>query len=312
MTAAACFVACSTDDEQEPPVTRYPLTIEVQEKPLVNPDDPAQARATRAAITTTSSLTTFTLDYQYGATPSHGTMTATKGGDDKWSSTGSWPGTAAENGDEVSWYAYTAGTFITGANPYINFTVEENAAAQKDLLVAKTSAKYSDNSGNVSFTFDHACTALRFYVKKAMNLDDYSLSITNVQLCNVIKTGEYNYGTSSWTLGSSRSSYTLYDGSAKTLGTAEYEALDTSDAPYLFMIPQTLTAWDTTTAIASATAQTYIQLTCTITRTSDSQQMHSGTAYIPFSATLTAGYQHDVKINIGKNSLYSEANTKII
>lgn len=308
--AAACFVACSTDDEQEPPASRYPMTIEVQENPMVNPNVQAEARATRAAITTTSSLTAFSLDYQYGDAPSHGSMTATKGINSKWSSSGSWPGTAVENDNMVNWYAYTAGTFMAGTEPYINFTVDENAAAQKDLLVAKTSGRYSDTGGNLNFTFDHACTALRFFVKKATNLADYTLSITNVRLCNIINNGQYHYATVSWTLGSSRSSYTLYDGTAKTLGTAGYEPLDASDAPYLFMIPQTLTAWDHETDIASATAQTYIQMTCTITK--DASNVFSGTAYIPFGATLAAGYQHDVKINIGKNSLYSEANTKII
>ena len=307
--AAACFVACSTDEEKETTVTRYPLTIEVQENPLVNPGAPANVKTTRAAITTTSTLTTFSLDYQYGDAPSHGSMTATKGIDSRWSS-GTWPGTAVENDNTVNWYAYTAGTFISGANPYTNFTVEENAATQKDLLVAQTSGRYSDTGGNLNFTFDHVCTALCFYVKKATNLADYTLSITNVRLCNVINNGQYDYATASLTLGSRRSSYTLYDGTAKTLGISDYEPLDASDAPCLFMIPQTLTSWDGTTAITSTNAQTYIQITCIITK--DESNVYSGTAYIPFAAILTAGYQHDVKLNIGKNSLYSSANTKII
>ena len=99
------------------------------------------------------------------------------------------------------------------------------------------------------------------------------------------------------------------DGDAGAVG-GRAEPLDASDAPYLFMILQTLTAWNTTTAINEATTQTYIQITCTITK--DASNVYSSTAYIPFRATLTGGYQHDVKINIGKNSLYSGANTKII
>lgn len=285
-----------------------PLTIEVAENPMLNPDKAADARATRAAITTTSTLSGFNINYVYGSVPYTGSTTATKSTEGKWTSGGFWP-TASET---IDWYASSDGTFHEPSNPYINFTVEENASTQKDLLVAKTPAKYDDNSGKVTFTFDHACTALRFYVKKATNLKDYTLSITNVQLCNVVKTGQYYYGTASWTLGSSRSSYTLYDGTAKTLGTTDFEALDASDKPYLFMIPQTLTSWDGTTPIASATAQTYIQITCTIAKDGSNEYEYDGTAYIPFGATLTAGYQHDVKINIGKNSLYSGPNTKII
>ena len=329
--AATGLVACSTADEQETPAPHYPLTLEVQENPLLNPEapsSPAPAPAapaptpaavpaaspagttTRAPITTISSLAAFTLDYQYGEAPSHGSMAATKGIDGQWSSSGTWPTTAAENDADVSWYAHTAGTFQPGASPYITFTVDENAATQKDLLVAKTSGRYSATGGNLNFTFDHACTALRFLVKKATNLEDYTLTITNVQLCNVINSGQYYYDTAAWVLGTTRSSYTLYSGSARALGTTDYEALDASDAPYLFIIPQTLTPWDHETDLAAATTQTYVQITCAITE--DGTDVFSGTAYIPFAATLTAGYQHDVRINIGKNSLYSASNTKII
>lgn len=317
--AAASFAACTGDDDnniiapETPAQTQRPLTIGVKENPMVNPNAVANS-ATKAAITTTSTLSAFKLDYVYGLSPyTNGEpIAANKDGEGAWSTSSGWPDTDSE----VKWYAHSHGTFYLtdDANkyPYISFTVDEDAARQKDLLVATACGTWDNTKGNLSFTFDHACTALRFYVKKANNMSDYTLSITNVQLCNVIKTGEYYYSTSSWTLGSSRSSYTLYSGSAKTLGNTDYEALNASDAPYLFMIPQTLTPWDGTTAIASAIAQAYIAVTCTITRTSDSQQMYSGTAYIPFGATLAAGYQHDVKINIGKNSLYSSANNKII
>ena len=326
LLSTAAITACSSDDNgitepltPNPEPTLLPLTIEVAENPMVNPEAPSgspkrgeEARATRAAIATTTTLSEFSINYEYGtAHYTNGTtLTATKSAEGKWTSDAVWP-----VGDEtINWYAASDGTFLLTDDdnkyPYTSFTVEENTASQKDLLVAKTSAKYTDADGNVTFTFDHACTALRFLVKKATNLADYTLSITSVQLCNVINQGQYFYDTASWTLGSSRSSYTLYTGPAKTLGTTDYEALDASSAPYLFMIPQTLTAWDHETDIASATAQTYIQISCTITK--DASDVFSGTAYIPFGATLAAGMQYDVKINIGKNSLYSSADTKII
>jgi biotin synthase-related radical SAM superfamily protein len=80
-----------------------------------------------------------------------------------------------------------------------------------------------------------------------------------------------------------------------------------------------MTAWDRATAIASATTQCYLELTCTIVNTSTSTTVHNGTAYIPFaisttsgSPTLEKGKKYNVKINIGKNSLYSGPGTKII
>lgn len=83
LTLAAGFAACSSDDDdnmQDSVQERLPLTIEVAENPLINPDAPAQARTTRGAITTTSTLSAFNLNYKYGDTPFTGKATATKDG----------------------------------------------------------------------------------------------------------------------------------------------------------------------------------------------------------------------------------------
>ena len=308
--------ACSNSDDDELTSQQpkfYPMTIEVTENPMVQ--DGEGGGTTRAAITTNSSFDKFYMSYVYGSEASSDPITATKGSEGKWSSTGSWPGTS----DEVTWYAYTDGTFnqTEDANklPYINFTVEEAAASQHDLLVATASGTYSGTGGKLSFTFDHACSALRFYVKKSPNLDSYTLSVSSIVLKNVKKRGKYYYGTSSWNNIDTYTNYTLYSGSAMTLGsdkTKDYVALNgnfgTAGEPYLFIIPQTLTAWDTIGDLSN----TYLEVTCTITNTSTSTQVYSGTAYIPFAATFEKGTKYDVKINIGKNSLYSGTDTKII
>lgn len=308
--------ACSNSDDDELTSQQpkfYPMTIEVAENPMIQ--DGEGGGTTRAAITTNSSLDKFYMSYVYGSEASSDPITATKGSEGKWSSTGSWPDTS----DEVTWYAYTDGTFnqTEDANklPYINFTVEEAAASQHDLLVATASGTYSGTGGKLSFTFDHACSALRFYVKKSPNLDSYTLSVSSIVLKNVKKRGKYYYGTSSWNDIDTYTNYTLYSGSAMTLGsdkTKDYVALNgnfgTAGEPYLFIIPQTLTAWDTTGDLSN----TYLELTCTITNTSTSTQVYSGTAYIPYAATFEKGTKYDVKINIGKNSLYNSPRTKII
>jgi len=51
----------------------------VKENPLIQ-DGEAESRTTRAAITTTSTLNAFGLDYVYGATPDTGSASATKNG----------------------------------------------------------------------------------------------------------------------------------------------------------------------------------------------------------------------------------------
>lgn len=304
---ATGLAACSNDDEVAP-VQERPITVTVSEKPFTTPtSNAAPVRSTRAAITTTETFSKFSINYVYGTTTSTNSLTATKTAG-TWTVGGSWPGTEKE----VNWYAHSDGDFYLNEDdnnkPYISFTVDENAAQQKDLLVSTLSASYDECGGHLNFTFDHACAAVKFYAKKANNLSDYTLTVSSVKLSGVVNAGDYYYNnTPSWTLGDAKSSYTLYDGTAKTLTNTDYEALDATDAPYLFLIPQTLTAWTP----PSAPANTYLELTCTISKNS-SNVFIDGTAYIPFAATLAGGTQYDVKINIGKNSLYNNNGNKII
>ena len=306
--ALAMAAACSNDDEtteQVPTQTQRPLTINVAENPFVNPDG---SRSTRGEILTTSSTSfnAFTMDYVYGSSPSYGYATATNN-NGKWSCAGTW------NADEkvmVKWYAHTGGTFYLtdDANklPYINFAVDESTDNQKDLLVATTADTWEHCGGKLSFTFDHACAALRFHMKKAKNLSDYTLTVSEVKLYHVVKAGDYYYSTTSWILGTEMADYPLFSGS-KTLGYTDYEAMDTNESTaYLFLIPQTLTAWNG----SGSPTSTYLELDCTIK--SGDTQVHSGKVYIPFGATLEKGIQYDVRLNIGKNSLYTKDGTKII
>ena len=306
--AALSLAACSNDDDDiasNGQQQLLPLAITVTENPLLNPDAPSQVQSTRAAVTTTSSLNEFTLDYQYvrGNELMHGYIKATKDGSGNWSA-GNWPDAGGDT--EVNWYAHTDGTIPYQAN-YLSFTVEELSTQQKDLLVATAAGTKNTTVGNLSFTFDHACTALRFYVKKAKNLEDYTLKVSEIKICNIVRDGKYYFSTAAWTPGATRSQYTLYAGSGKTLGTEEYTLLNANEDDFLFMIPQTLTAG----APPSAPANTYLELTCTISKKNGSN-VFNGPAYIPFAATLAKGTQYDVKINIGKNSLYNSSGNTII
>lgn len=314
----ALCAACSSDNDEpvvvQPPVTSYPLTIEVSENPLI-PDGQEARGETRASITTTTTLTAFNLNYVYvyNETRTGSENVRKEGGIWKVTNEGGWPSDAASSNVEVTWYASTSGTFnLNEGDPYIDFTVEADAADQEDLLVAKTSGKYSDyytngvNVKSLSFTFDHACTALKFYVKKAKNLYDYTLKVSNIKLKNVVNRGTYNYGSGEWKLFNTNSDFTLLN-TETTLSSDSYTLLNGNEEnSYLFMIPQTLTAWKPEQALSDC----YLEIVCEITK--DGNPEYSGTAYIPFSATFAKGYQHDVKINIGKNSLYSAQNTNII
>ena len=321
LLASLVLGACSSDDNNQvqlqPKPQSYPLTIEVTENSMIQ-DGEQSGNTTRAAITlgTTSAFETFYMDYVYGSSYSSSSITATRDSADKWTSINSWP----VGGDtEVAWYASTYDNFqYNDGTPYINYEVEESAADQHDLLVATKSGTYNSTGGKLFLTFDHACSALRIFVKKSTNINNKTLRITRIVLKNVYKHGRYYYGTSSWNKDDidTNTDYTLYSGTAIELGSASYKVLNyadkanysalddvaSADKAYLFLIPQTLEAWNPSVALSN----TYLELTCSI------NDGASQVAYIPFAATFEKGRKYDVKINIGKNSLYSGTGSKII
>lgn len=302
------LAACANDDEPtgQQVQNTYPLTIEVTENPLI--PDGEDGSSTRAAITTKSSLTAFNLDYVYGGKYTGSVSVNNDNG--TWTTSGSWP-TGAGVDEMVNWYASTDGIFYADAvNPYISFSVDENAAATKDLLVAKTSGTRNGTNSNIAFTFDHACAALRFEIKKSTNLNAYTVNVSNVKLCNVLKSAKYNWSSNTWVDYNTPTytEYTLFKGALSNLSDASYENLNAAD-DYLFFIPQELTAWDKT-AITSSTIQCYLTIACTI---SDGGSFNfSGTAYMPFGLTLEKGHKRTVKLIIGKNSLLNSSGTKIV
>lgn len=316
----ALFAACSSDDdgqvaqdssqEQKQPQKTYPLSIEVAENPMVQEGEGGSSR--RAPITTGSSLNSFNLSYGYGEYCSSSPITTNKNGEGKWvNSAGADKGWPDADDNVVYWYAYTDGTFnYNSGSPYISLTVDQNTFYQKDLMVSTASGTYASTSGKLSFTFDHVCSALKFQVKKANNLDDYRLDISDIKLCNIVSQGKYSYsaGTWSWDLPASRSEYTLSSGTMDNLSKDGYQNLTGGTGPYLFLIPQELTAWNPSTNATGA----YIKITCTLTLKSPSTEVYDGVAYIPFAKVLEKSTKYNISINIGKNSLYNASGSLIV
>ena len=295
------FAACSSDNDeqvQQPqPEKSYPLTIEVTENPMTGDGENS---SNRAAITTTSTLDKFYLNYNYASeySESGDKQTITKPSE-TWTG-GNWPNDAVSSGDVVNWYAYTDGIFhwtdVTPKKAYVTCASDEFSAGQKDFLVSTASGTYTGTSnGKLSFTFNHACAAVRFQVKKSANLGDHTLTVSSIVLKNVVKHGKYYYDTDSWTLinesASDITNYTLFSGSM-TPGSS-YTYLNGSETDsYLFLLPQTLTGWDGSTG-------TYVEIVWESNYGSHS----SGTAKIPLAKTLKKGHRHDITIGIGTTAL---------
>ena len=259
----------------------------------------------RAAIKTESTLSSFYLNYKYGSyypdeeeDVAHDKQTITKSSE-TWTG-GNWPSDAESSNDEVNWYAYTDGVFhFDGGTPnkaYVTCASDEFSAGQKDFLVSTASGTYTGTSnGNLSFTFNHACAAVRFQVKKSANLGEHSLTVRSIVLKNVVKHGKYYYDTDSWTLinesASDITNYTLFSGTMNPSSSYTYLNGSENDS-YLFLLPQTLTGWDGSTG-------TYVE----IVWESNYNSLTSGVAKIPLSKELKKGHRHDITIGIGTSAL---------
>ena len=227
------LAACGDNDDAVPiPIEPTPsprlLTVEVSENPMDNEEACARVMNRTTAATTTASLSSFTMNYTDAW---YNTFNKESSG---WS-TVTWPDDVG-NDTPIDFYAHDGGAFQwNDGNPYLNFTMNNDAFNQKDLLVAThKQISYNDTKGVVSLTFDHACAAVQFQICKTKKVTDekHKFTVNSVVLKNVCKNGDYYYD-SGWTLGSNLTDLTLTN-STITLTTA-YQLLP---CQWLFLIPQ--------------------------------------------------------------------------
>ena len=276
LAAPLFFASCSSDDSMTPidevKTPQRPISVEVSETPFGNTTEARQL--TRAAITDLTSFSSFEMTAN-----TNDKYEVTKNSSGSWTVDGSWP--AVDNNTSVNFYAYSNGTYYDNSGtPYISFSMDENASAQHDLLVAKNTVSYNAHQGKVPLTFDHACAAVAFNVQitntlKTNKLSNGTLTVNSIVLRNVSNSGKYYFGTSTWGDVSGSAYYTLTNSDITVDNTPQ--ALSSN---YLFVIPQSSEA-------------TYLDVTYTFsgqTKTS---------ATIPLSVNWEAGKQYTINIKLG-------------
>lgn len=296
--AAGLLTACGTDDERIPAepqtqsaadgaqapadLTRH-ISVEVSERPMAE-EGTAEGRSlmTRAAITTTETLSNFKMKGVYDVQTKDYSVTKSDG---KWTvDPNTWLSELDEN-TKVQFYAYTNGTFYSSSGtPFIDFTVIEDASKQFDLLVATNSVAHKDHNGTVPLTFDHACAALAFYIsmsnKLSVQLGEKTLTVNSIVLKNVFNKGKYYFDTtfdeSTWSVDVSSSAYyTLNSGSMVITTTSQ--ALSSN---HLFMIPQ-------------KRDDTYLEISYTFEGQTESS------ATIPLTVNWEKSTQYTINIKLG-------------
>lgn len=123
--------------------------------------------------------------------------------------------------------------------PSLTYTVDADAAKQKDFVVAEL-ANQTKTDTAVKLTFTHALTQVNFSAKgKNENL---RYKITSIAIQGVANTGTYSFADNgTWAAANGKEEYTYPTATDAVVQGAEYIALDQKNGA-LMLIPQAMTA----------------------------------------------------------------------
>ena len=207
---------------------------------------------------------------------------------------------------------------------YISYTAA--ADNQTDLMVAagmskKGYAAYDatqagGSGGLMRLTFHHALSRVAFAARRTAATapdPDFSVTVTSVAVGNASRQATFHYhelpntpGTAA-TVGwwSDRTApaetivYSSTTGVTLTDAGTVYPLNDDGDNPPSMLIPQTLIAWDRTTAVGSTTGN-YLKIGCRITVEGyDGNFADEGYIYVPLNGTWEMGNDYTYTLNFG-------------
>lgn len=223
--------------------------------------------------------------------------------------------------DIVDFYATTPalnGDYLTGSieatSAVITYTVPTTCDDQVDLMYTTVmDASKSDRngtasgeptSGGVPLDFEHALAQVLFSAKTGSTA--LEIDIESIEVSNVVGKGDFDILTDTWDLSNYSSvveefGYTLT--TAATGISTTSTALTSSTAGALLMLPQTLTAWDTTDAITDTDAS-YVKVMCKIKGNSANDYLWGsedsyGAVYLPFATTWSMGNKYTYTLTFG-------------
>lgn len=331
VAASAALVGCSNDESENPKDSLAPISFNI-----------TNHNGTRATPTTSSNYLSRVSNFQVwgyfasGATGSGVTAGARYigssdikgatinrvGSDNNWSyATASemafWPPTTAPLNFQAITPAKDASFTIDNtvsettklAHVIANVTVPTDNALQRDIMFATTPGVTKNTAaGKVNLAFKHALSQILFNAKTANPA--ITAEISEITLCNIRNTGlvgflstgdasgAVNLGFSTST--STVASYSLGLASGKSV-TSTSKNVTAADGA-LILLPQTTTAWNTSSNITTANTnkQTYIKVGCKVY--DNGVSLIDGYIYVPFTADWEQGKKYTYTLVFGSGT----------
>lgn len=197
----------------------------------------------------------------------------------------------------------------------LDYTVGTNA--NEDLLFATVKGATKSATATTLF-FHHALSQVVFKARTIAN-SPVSVEVSEIAVAGFVNSGTYTWNNEttaanranqgSWTtLGTNKVGYTVAT-ATKTLSEAPQfiKGIEETDNN-LFVMPQTLTAWDHNGAVAAATGA-YVKVKCKVSQNNLQLWPATGDAkyvYIPLGVTLLQGKKYTFTLVFGEGAGYDE------
>ena len=176
------------------------------------------------------------------------------------------------------------------------YTVPTAVESQSDILYDMVTASKTDDGVShnpikryaVPLTLRHALTQIAFKGRVSTNNMDWTVSVTDIKVCNVMGTGTFDLTTGMWSSLSGTNDFKIgLSSSPVTFGSSTSTATDlTASDGVLLLIPQTLLAWDLQDNVSN-TSGSYLAITCHI-KEGDTDLIGTTTTpttvYVPFDS----------------------------
>lgn len=183
---------------------------------------------------------------------------------------------------------------------YDEYANETNPSYTDVMYAIATDKRKADNGGIVKLQFKHITSQIAFMAKKTSNLN---VEIKSIKLHNFETNGVFTIPTDgtdpqqkSWGYKHipNNDGFTVIKDATISVGT---EAKDISTKTPMFLIPQTLTKWDTSHNIETANAkkESYLSIECKISIGDvyySGSKSGYGTLYVPFGADWEPGKRY--------------------